>query len=296
MANHFEPTLDNLVQQQTQFIKGIPPVPPPSTIPLASQGTQLNAAFDPNLTSALNTGFQADTGRAEQTATAASNLQLKNVLAQIAEQSAAKGLTGSSAQSQQGLTAGVDLATLLGERLASLQLGAQERAGDRRISALGLGLQEGELSNQARGLDLQQFGLQNEVQQAQADLALRTGLGQAGTGQALIDSLLRNTLLSGGNTLAGPPRTVSTPSGPGAGIGRSLPAPQSTGPSLPGLMRVPEFRTITGSSMGGAFQQNNERTRALEFNRLRGLAQLFGQQGGAQLASTQAGAVGQILK
>lgn len=351
----FDPNLDKLIKQQTEFIGGTSPVqvgggPSPlgggfrSTLNEMLQGTSSPIDFGTgpsvsnNFQNVLNQaigsggrrgggGFRADTSAARGFAEEASQLTLQDTLAAIQEQMAAKGLTGSSAQSQQGITAGVDLATLLGERLASLELGADEAAAGRRLEALGISL---DASLGGRGLDIEQARIQSaaddaasgrrldalgislgeaaaadrtrglDLEQAGLDLSGRTQ--QAGAGQDLINALLRNN-----PALKHPdPPSVSSPlftrnqlAPPRASSRASLPAASASGPGgnfmdLLVNARLRERQPLGGVGMLGA-QRDLQILNDSSMFRNEDLASIFGQAGGAQVASAGAGALGNLF-
>jgi hypothetical protein len=175
MAGRFDPTIDRLIDQQSSFISGIDPSK------ISSTTVPLTSAFRPTLDEGLRTGFRADTGAAKAGARAAAGVEQERAFQGIDERLAAKGLTGSSAQTGQLSRASTDLATLLGEKLANIDLQADVEAGRGRQAALGSALGEASASQAQQGLDINR-----------ASLGLQSRAQQAGAGQNLIDALLRN--------------------------------------------------------------------------------------------------------
>ena len=113
--------LQRMIQDQTKFIQGIQPFGETS---IQSSTVPLTSRFRPNLDSALDTGFRADTGAAKASARAVSGDVLQDTFGDIDQRLAAKGLTGSSAQSQQLVTAGQRSANSLADLFANLDFAA----------------------------------------------------------------------------------------------------------------------------------------------------------------------------
>ena len=273
--------LDRLIQQQAKFIQGIQPFSvQSSTVPLTS-------AFRPNLDQALNTGFRANTGRAEDAARSEADRLFTQLASGIDERLAAKGLTGSSAQTAQLSRAAGDVSTRLGEQLARLALQADENAANRRVQSLDAALGEASVANATRGLDLQQAGLE-----------LQGRRGQASAGQDLISALLRGLPFQQQASAA--VRVPFVAPVRRSGLGVRLPGTGSVGRdqavNLGALFRPTGLSPVDFGI--GTPQAAESFNRFLDFrnqDRLRGLADIVGPAGAAQLAAAGTAGTANVL-
>lgn len=242
MAYTSNPDIDQLIAEQTKFINGIQP----ATMKSTSTPVIFSNQFQPTLDQMLSTGRKTDTSAIGQAARSDADLAWRDIMEQINASMVASGGGGSSASAGKLARAGSDIATRMGSEILRAGVAADEAAAGRSLAALDPAMAHAfgmASSKQAdRGLDLQQYGLDQSGR-----------LGQAGAGQDLIDALLRSVPMAppsmptfSGNTLANRPVQVNRP-----GVAFSQPAaprpPQSSADILRGLYE----RSNTTEGFGG---------------------------------------------